>query len=424
MGLPLFIAPVESDIPSKPAAKSPVDPAHGRTPIRRYERRRTVRDVTRDVREHRLRMLATLEPDNALLDGHPTTRNDASRSSSSSARARFEARRASRLREQAEQARLDDIADREMARALLRGEDSDEDAPTAHERQIAESRALRVQAAARQRTIETSLHRGGARSRPSSLLSPHPHIHPSGYTAYRPSRRDDGLFADGNNDTDWRRPADLLRAARVRYVDGLGDRDRSLSPDADGGAWDTLQSTLTPDPQPPSVGSSFASTNASAAASQSAEATSLNTSITDTEPPCDPVADNDESDADDAPAPRFMRDDLRPSRHPSDNADRSLFSRSTSAPRPRTESSRPSPPYGTRSYADVAADLQEEMQSRQTPEAPDVSGTAAEAERWLSGMHRIISGLASSRDIPDEWWTQAGLSRSMSWEEEVPEGMQ
>ncbi|KAI0152836.1 hypothetical protein GGR57DRAFT_159840 [Xylariaceae sp. FL1272] len=371
-------------------------------------------------------MLATLEPDNDLLAAHPSTRNDASRSSSSSARARFEARRASRLREQAEQARLDEMADREMARALRRGDDSDDDAQAARERHVAQMLALGEQAATRQRTIESALRQGGPRRRPSSRLSPHSHIHPSPYPTYRSHtalpRREGTSFADGSDDTDWRRPADLLRAARVRYVDGLGDRDRSLSPDADG-AWDTLQSTLTPDPQPPSVGSSFASTNASAAASQSAEATSLNTSITDTEPPCDPVADNDESDADDTPGQMFISDSLRPLRHPSDTVDRSSLSRSTSVSRLRTESSRPSPPYGTRSYADVAADLQEEMQSRQSPEAPDGSGTAAEAERWLSGMHRIIRGLASSRDIPDTWWTQAGLSRSMSWEEDVPEGI-
>jgi hypothetical protein len=36
---------------------------------------------------------------------------------------------------------------------------------------------------------------------------------------------------------------------------------------------------------------------------------------------------------------------------------------------------------------------------------------------WLSGMHRIVRGLASRVDIPDEWWAQAGLSRSMSYED-------
>ncbi|KAG5917147.1 hypothetical protein E4U53_004232 [Claviceps sorghi] len=45
----------------------------------------------------------------------------------------------------------------------------------------------------------------------------------------------------------------------ARGVDGLGDRDRSLSPEV----WDTLLSTLTPDPQPPSAGSSFVSVAAS-----------------------------------------------------------------------------------------------------------------------------------------------------------------
>jgi len=40
-------------------------------------------------------------------------------------------------------------------------------------------------------------------------------------------------------------------------IDGLGDRNRSLSPEED--HWDTLRSTLTPDPFPPSVGSSFTS---------------------------------------------------------------------------------------------------------------------------------------------------------------------
>ncbi|KAI1105299.1 hypothetical protein F4804DRAFT_304468 [Jackrogersella minutella] len=79
---------------------------------------------------------------------------------------------------------------------------------------------------------------------------------------------------------------------RGQYADGLGDRDRSLSPEGDG-VWDTLQSTLTPDPQPPSVGSSFASTTVSTATSQNPTMPSSRTSTTspgdDVEPPCDPA---------------------------------------------------------------------------------------------------------------------------------------
>lgn len=166
----------------------------------------------------------------------------------------------------------------------------------------------------------------------------------------------------------------------VRYVDGLGDRDRSLSPDGDG-FWDTLQSTLTPDPQPPSVGSSFASTSASAAASQTAN--SSNTSITnpddEAELPCDPADENSNSESEEAESyevaqfPRRLR---------------------------RMETDR------RRSYADVAADT-----------APSAREDRPERLEWLTDMQRIVQGLASRQDIPDEWWAAAGLSRSMTWDE-------
>ncbi|KAJ8130401.1 hypothetical protein O1611_g3227 [Lasiodiplodia mahajangana] len=168
---------------------------------------------------------------------------------------------------------------------------------------------------------------------------------------------------------------------RVRYVDGLGDRDRSLSPGSDAGVWDTLQSTLTPDPQPPSIGSSFGSTTVSVT-TQANGADSVNTSMTtpneDTEPPCDPVMDNSASDGEDD----IGDQPIEPSRQPT--------------------------PHGRRSYADVAA----EPYSRQSPESADTNDP-----EWLSGMHRIVQNLAQRVDIPDEWWLQAGLSRSMSWED-------
>ncbi|KAG6037296.1 hypothetical protein E4U41_005238 [Claviceps citrina] len=65
------------------------------------------------------------------------------------------------------------------------------------------------------------------------------------------------------------------RATRV--VDGLGDRDRSLSPEV----WDTLLSTLTPDPQPPSAGSSFASMSASQTAGPSSSTASTAPDVVD-----------------------------------------------------------------------------------------------------------------------------------------------
>jgi hypothetical protein len=167
----------------------------------------------------------------------------------------------------------------------------------------------------------------------------------------------------------------------VRYMDGLGDRDRSLSPEGDS-IWDNLQSTLTPDPQPPSVGSSFASATVSAAASQTA-ASSSNTSVTnpdeDAEMPCDPVGENAESsgEGEDDPVPQ------------------------------RTEPTRrPTPHGGQRSYADVVAET-----------LPLADDDASEGLQWLSDMQRIVQGLAARQDIPDRWWAAAGLSRSMTWDE-------
>ncbi|KAK2596717.1 hypothetical protein QQS21_006232 [Conoideocrella luteorostrata] len=81
----------------------------------------------------------------------------------------------------------------------------------------------------------------------------------------------------------------------ARGVDGLGDRDRSLSPEV----WDTLLATLTPDPQPPSAGSSFASVAASHTAGPSSgtpttapDMTVLNQAETSYESGCD-CSDNE-----------------------------------------------------------------------------------------------------------------------------------
>ena len=68
----------------------------------------------------------------------------------------------------------------------------------------------------------------------------------------------------------------------INQVDGLGDRRRSLSAEGDG-VWDTLLTTLTPDPQPPSLGSSFASTSeALAAAAAEEEASSSQPTVVPT----------------------------------------------------------------------------------------------------------------------------------------------
>ncbi|OTB00842.1 hypothetical protein M426DRAFT_15068 [Hypoxylon sp. CI-4A] len=165
-------------------------------------------------------------------------------------------------------------------------------------------------------------------------------------------------------------------------MDGLGDRDRSLSP----GGWNTLLSTLTPDPQPPSFGSSFASTTTtSTVASQNPTASSSRTSVTspidDNEPPCDPVTD-----------PEWSGTTLF-NVSPTDINTEPLIS---GIERIRNSTRLPTPP-GRRSYAEVAN---------------AGAGPYNDDRELLSGMRDIIQLLASREDIPSEWWAAAGLSRS------------
>ncbi len=201
---------------------------------------------------------------------------------------------------------------------------------------------------------------------------------------------------------------------RVRYADGLGDRDRSLSPEGDG-VWDTLQSTLTPDPQPPSIGSSFASTTVSAATSHGTSANlSTNTSVTspdgeaEAEPPCDHEFDDDEEDGPESED----GDDVA--------AAAAVMAAVTAAER-HTGPSRRSMPLSSdrRSYADFMANLMFDATPPPPPQRDDGGNGSGGGDRpeWLSGMHRIVRGLASRQDIPDEWWAEAGLSRSMRYED-------
>ena len=85
-------------------------------------------------------------------------------------------------------------------------------------------------------------------------------------------------------------------------LDGLGDRDRSLSPEDHHVGWDTLLATLTPDPQPPSVSSSFTSTRVSQSAVGSAttsftEPDRVPEPVPAADPGCESGEERDHSDA-------------------------------------------------------------------------------------------------------------------------------
>ena len=166
--------------------------------------------------------------------------------------------------------------------------------------------------------------------------------------------------------------------------DGLGDRDRSLSPEGDG-VWDTLLSSITPDPQPPSVVTSFASTPAPASAGTSqstASAISANSSHTSLiDGPdggftpqevgfaevCESGGDNSDTEGDEDEEAR-------------DNTLRR---------------------FG-QSYADLTGRADD-----------DDDDNDLEVFGGVESMQRIVRNFARRQDIPDEWWAEAGLSRTL-----------
>ncbi|KAI2630141.1 hypothetical protein GGS21DRAFT_525696 [Xylaria nigripes] len=377
MGLPLFIPPVESDTPSKSPAKPPADSSHGRSPIRRDERRRQIVEA----REQRLRMLtaASNTPSLSLaLSGRPPHPRFA------------EPRRALRVHSPGpeDDSELHQYLERRRRRARVTNNLSDDLVPDDPDNSYNE-----LSQWAPSHVIAT------VASAPDAVPSERPRYGLLGLASARvpaPSSRRGGIEHDFDIARHIRRrlaegptrslPIDYLNAIRrhtssLRYVylDGLADRDHSLSPERDG-AWDTLQSTLAPDPQPPSLGSSFASATASFSMPQTSGDNPVNTSMTtqneETEQPCDPVPNNPGSD-----------DDVEQ--------------------QPDSVSQQPGPPPRP-AFAHPATDTQ----SNESAESLDTNDPERE---WLSGMHRIVRALASRADIPDEWWAQAGLSRSISW---------
>lgn len=192
-----------------------------------------------------------------------------------------------------------------------------------------------------------------------------------------------------------RRSLGRQRSQRDGAIDGLGDRQRSLSPDGEreSDAWDTLLSTITPDANLPSTNTSFSSTFPSAsdvtrhassgrsAVSSQTQPSSLSSSRTgllDPYPdhlhPCDYSSDDDEDTpvnyhraAGSAGLPLSLR--RSPGLH-------------------STMSSHPPIPTISFSFSDSGdSDLQQ--------------------------MQAILDRLARREDIPDDWWAGAGLSRTM-----------
>lgn len=257
-------------------------------------------------------------------------------------------------------------------------------------------------------------------------------------------------------------PSAMIERMSTRVdLNGLGDRQRSPTPEA----WDTLLTTLTPDPQPPSVGSSFAASTRGLSSNNSAITTAA---VGD--PACEEGQENSGNEApvqsrsfsrrrrrriarreaqedddhfgadeDTIFAPRSpgaqspwldsitepiarrrpndppTADDSNPTTNPTARSGRRPFSStailSDAYPIPRL-TQQPSGWVGQMTVG--ASDDEPAGPLRLTQESSAVSGNAtSQGEDDWQGMQRIVRSLARREDIPDEWWAEAGLSRTL-----------
>lgn len=208
-----------------------------------------------------------------------------------------------------------------------------------------------------------------------------------------------------------------------------------MSPDM----WDTLWSTMTPDPEPPSVSSSFTShpTASQVPTNPSSFSDSRPMDEFSLEPPCDSGCENSDPEEDgpsnNGQAPEGRRRSSGPSDGPvvrrhhteSSEANRSrqvpaaseaLANSSSGA----TDNIQPASGIPRSQYLRVgwvgqlsvgASDetgTRDEGSQETNPQAPHPHNE----DDW-SGMQLIVRRLARREDIPDEWWLEAGLSRTL-----------
>lgn len=206
-------------------------------------------------------------------------------------------------------------------------------------------------------------------------------------------------------------PQESTRHETSEDINGLGDRNRSVSPEG----WDTLFTTLTPDPQPPSASSSFVSTVASQSAGASShtsfsEQRRANESVP--EPPCDTVSDNSDEEGMTPRAPLRASNPVR-FNVPEYELDGPTMLRAVPGGIRPDSYVRPDGPddFWIAQLTTMAAPVRSDRSPRNS-EGSAISGN----NEGMGGWQRIVRSLADREDIPDEWWAEAGLSRNLAGE--------
>ncbi|KAF2740668.1 hypothetical protein EJ04DRAFT_507687 [Polyplosphaeria fusca] len=306
------------------------------------------------------------------------------------------------------------------------------------------------------------LHRAPSQSRlRSTSPEPRPTISRGSWAdLYQATRRENAAFMDALDDNsdnavgspplrrmgrrgiaDGPLPSSSLRESwsPAASIDGLGDRDRSVSPAED--HWDTMLTTVVQDPLAPTAESSFTSAAASASfsnshpssragSSNSNSAASSRTHLTvpsrrhsTTEQfmrACDTSDDDTASDTEEEDletrrsflrARRFEAPDAPPSRNPN------RYSRGI------RDRSRETTAY-VRSYYESGAGRNNVRQTER-PLGGQLDGTG---DAYTNDMHdelqaldsqlrdarAVLEQLTRRDDVPDEFWASVGLSRSMA----------
>lgn len=188
-------------------------------------------------------------------------------------------------------------------------------------------------------------------------------------------------------------------------VNGLGNRARSLSPSNDT-AWDTLLTSIAPDPQAPSAESSFTSAAASAGNSSFGGAARPGTSSSATSV----------SDVSGGPSQFFENIcetfESRPDsgeEGENDSEDIAVLRRAAQG-EPRTVDE-PTLDIFWRGYTEVVARRADRVARHSGVGRGVGGGENPPTHPGLGGMQRIVQRLAGREDIPDEWWASAGLVR-------------
>lgn len=235
----------------------------------------------------------------------------------------------------------------------------------------------------------------GARIAPTSLSSPVYWSHPSELHGSASSPSSNGVRLPPLRRTDSHSsnlailaqanmPPEILEhrsrpsreSGRSLAIDGLGDRQRSMSPDRERetDAWETLLSTITPDANLPSTDTSFASTSMSDSRNN-AHPTYSSFPYREHFNPCDFSSSDDE----DSPANylQFI-------------APHGDFGRRR---RDRNSTFSAHPPPSTVS-----------------PALPDSHRQSDEVQQ----MQVILDRLSRREDIPHDWWAAVGLTRTLN----------